>query len=218
MHLNRRLFFYQYWFSQRSLRERLLAFLLLLLLPWLLVLIILDFRNQWPGPSIETNSERRAELKLQQEQQHSLALRIGDDRYLRQSRHLQHLSEELQQVEQQIRIQSQKLNQPSGLSSVLEQLTSNPDVRLLQFNKLPLELADPMFQSSSQGMPVLYRHRVQLELQANFTHLVAFIHQLEQLDESLNWQSLALIRLESGQLQARLELFGLSPNPRWLDA
>ncbi len=213
-----------------SRREKVLVAGALILGPLLIAnALILDpqsARGRAQEKSIAQKSTALAETQMQigrlQQQ-----LKADPDAALKAE--LAALQGEQEKSDNELRQLGATLIRPEEMNGLLERLLARqPGLRLLSLKTLAPRsvLAEkPVSAKADAAKPVeklaekkfdLYRHGVEIRLEGNYGELLAYVAQLEQLQQKLLWGQLQYKVLDYPRAEMTLIVYTLSPDRAWL--
>ncbi len=123
------------------------------------------------------------------------------------------LQEQLRQLDQQLRAAHRQLFSAADTRHLLDQLLQSQPLRLQRMSRLPTaeeKLGD------DPSLPVLYRHRLLLELQGTYPEVQAFLHRLQNSALQAHWKRVRVANQDYPQLLLEIELVFPSFEEHWL--
>lgn len=111
---------------------------------------------------------------------------------------------------------SGKLVDPAEMAFVLESvLKSQSRLRLKHIRNLE---AEPLTADGDDGLVILYRHGLEIEVEGSYFDCLAYLEEIESLPWRLYWQFLDLDVLEYPNNRIRIEVSTLSLDEEWIGA
>lgn len=170
-------------------------------------------------------AQQAASVTEMRAQVDSLQQRLQNDPDAAAKAELAALLAEQVKLDGEIRQFGQTLVRPEEMNGLLERLLArHAGLRLLSLKTLApgSVLGDNEGAAKGEnGKPLeksfdLYRHGVEIRLEGNFGELLAYLVQLEQLQQRLLWGSLQYKVLEYPKAEMSLMVYTLSPERAWL--
>ncbi len=192
-----------------ALRER------ILLLSVAVVVLLLAFDALWLGPAQQTLRAEQARLQQLQDQRTSvqghledLARRAAEDPEAAMQARLRTLREELGQLDERLHDSTLRFVQPTQMAGVLEDLILGGEA--LTLVSMRSEPARPVsVPSREEGLPVIYRHGLAVELRGDYLALVDYLHIVEAMPWGLFWEALEVHAQDSGPRRFVVRVFTL---------
>ncbi len=203
------------WLDRFQPRERLLMLISLVLVVgflfqagiWLSGLTHQDTLEQ----RIETlrkefTANQNALIALQEAMNNPLARNLSE-----QNRALQ---DQLQELDNRISRVTDVLIPPDRMVTLLRELLNENGLTLQRLDVKPAARVQ-----SSEGDPgvILYRHRLELDLQGNYTALMQYLDAIEAKPWQLFWDEISIETKNYPQLNIRLRVHTLSDQEEWLN-
>ena len=133
------------------------------------------------------------------------------------------LREQLERVDRELAARTLRVITPQQMVAVLrDMLDDSPGLSLMALRNLgsrPVIREDGgggTAEDQAQGVPRVFRHRIELVVRGDYFTLLEYLERLEALDWQFQWDALALETVEYPQAEARLELSTLSLAEDWV--
>lgn len=208
--------------DEKSLRERMLLFLVIIALLYLAwqSLLMAPMEAQQKKLLSRLEGVRNEIAKLELQTQAILKRRDVDPNAINRQL-LSQYEEQIEALEEQIRNSIKGLIKPQQMASVLESvLTRDTDLSLVSVRNLkpePLIAPDPE-QTKEEGTEAagIYRHGMQLEFTGNYLSALGYLKALEQLEWGFHWDSIDIIVDDYPRAQIVITVYTLSLEEGWI--
>jgi len=124
------------------------------------------------------------------------------------------LREELSVLEDRISRVTDVLIPPNRMANLLRELLADNDLTLVRLGVQP---ASEIQTGDSDSGVVLYRHRLELDLQGSFPALLGYLEAIEAKPWQLFWDEISIETDNYPQLEIRLRVHTLSDKKEWLN-
>ena len=161
-------------------------------------------REQAEAEIAEARAER-AELEAE--------LEADPDEHLREE--IEALEDELAEIEAELEARLPNFIPPERMRAVLEGvLTEAPGVRLVRMERLP---AESVIDAEDNGAAAIYRHPIEVVIEADYNATVAYLEAVEGLPWQLSWERIEYEVQDHPEARVTLRLATLSGHRAWLD-
>ena len=126
----------------------------------------------------------------------------------------QALREELSALENRINRVTDVLIPPNRMANLLRELLVDNDLTLVRLDAQP---AARIKTGDGDSGVVLYRHRLELDLQGSFPALLGYLEAIEAKPWQLFWDEISIETENYPQLKIRLRVHTLSDRKEWLN-
>ncbi|GGX45001.1 hypothetical protein [Saccharospirillum salsuginis] len=124
------------------------------------------------------------------------------------------LREELSTLEDRINRVTDVLIPPNRMANLLRELLVDNDLTLVRLGVQP---ASEIQTGDGDSGVVLYRHRLELDLQGSFPALIGYLEAIEDKPWQLFWDEISIETDNYPQLRIRLRVHTLSDKKEWLN-
>jgi MSHA biogenesis protein MshJ len=207
------------WYSSRPLRERaLLLVCLLVVLFFIWDALLLSPFEMRKKKALSQASQIRVELTDLTTRQLLVEARKENDPDQENRQLLEQLQGEISRTRKQLEESVVNLISPQEMPGLLKELlVSQRSLKLLSLENQPAEsLQISQLVAEKQLGPVLYRHRLQLEVSGEYLAILAYLQQLEKLPRRLVWEELEIETQEYPLARVRLQVYTLSLSKGWI--
>lgn len=127
------------------------------------------------------------------------------------------LHNELERIQEEIGAEVPSFIPPQMMRQVLEEiLAERPGARLVNLQRIPAQPVIKGGDSDSADSPQVYRHAIELVIEADFPSTIDYLHELEALPWQFAWDLLDYQVVDYPWALIRLQMHTLSGHRRWL--
>jgi MSHA biogenesis protein MshJ len=207
--------------DEKSLRERVLLFLAII------ALLYLVWQSLLMGP-MEAQQKKllsrlegvRNEISKLEQQTQAILKRRDVDPNANNRKLLAQYQEQIEALEEQIRSSIQGLIKPQQMTAVLESvLTRDTDLSLVSVRNLkpePLVAPDPEQDEGATEAAGIYKHGMQLEFTGKYLSALGYLKALEQLEWGFHWDSIDITMGEYPTAHIVITVHTLSLEEGWI--
>ena len=207
------------WYDERTLRERGVLLICLLIVLYFLVdmLLLTPMANRIRAQHSAAEKSRYHLIELQAVAQQIEARKSFDPDREERVR-LAALNAEYDRLQSQLRENVVKLIAPREMPALLKELLLRQHkLQLFSLENFPaeeLKIGDAA--ADEKQVPHLYRHRLRMEFGGDYLSTLAYLRKLGELPRNLMWDELEIETMEYPQARVRFEVFTLSLEPGWI--
>ena len=213
--LRKRIEALQHRIDEFSLRERIILFLTVSLLLYLLInATLLSPLEAQQTQLLERTRALHAEIATLDQQAIAVVEASRHDPDAEQRRQLASLEQRTTQLRQQVHEALVGQVDPRQMSQALQQVVAHQQgLRLLKIENLPPETIQDLPADSTE---TIFRHRVSIELEGDYRSVVAYLEALEALEWQFVWDAMSVETHTYPLNRVRLQLHTLSLQRGWL--
>jgi MSHA biogenesis protein MshJ len=216
--MDRRLRQYRQRFDAQSIRER------GLLAASLIVVISFVWWSYYAAPMMQKTELRQVENQRLGAEVENMRAIVGDIRrriaagvYQEKEFQLVRLGEELDEVEEQLRVKTVELIDPEKMFELMNQLIyQDSHLRLLSLKRREVKQAIPSLDEKETEAPGLYRHVLEIEFAGKYLDILGYIQTLESLDWKLLWDEIEIHSDEYPKATVKVAISTLSTRKEWV--
>ena len=202
--------------DERHLRERILllaAIVVVLLLIWdVAIRAPLAEREQAARDRISQIDSERSELRDTAE---SLRAELDEVEADPEADRIAALEAELEAVDAELTERTARVISPAEMVAVLRDMVAEEaDLQLQNLSNLGVEEA--IAEDRDEGIPRVYRHRVELVATGDFFAVLSYLRRLEGLDWQFQWDDLRLETVSHPRARVTISLSTLSLDEGWI--
>ncbi len=217
--MNARLGLYLKKFNEQSLRERaLIAVTALVVVGFLWWAYFADPRQRQVDTLRVENQQIDREVQSSRAAIRDLRQRIADGVHIEKEVQLARLFEELERLEDQLRVKTIELVDPEDMFRLMGQLLSRDSkLKLLSLKRREVKAAIPQDDVSEPAEePAIFRHVLEIELAGKYIDILDYAQSLEQLDWKLLWDEIDIVSEEYPETTVKLVMSTLSTRKEWV--
>ncbi len=206
------------WFDARTLRERgILLLCCIVVLVTLTYVLVLTPASQRQAAARQQISTMQREIATLEETIDAIRRRDQQDPDMVLKERRDELQERLADQRRKLSAGVAQLVAPQEIPRLLRQMLSRQqNLVLVSLENLPPEALSATADDEDTEAPVVYRHRLQLQLQGDYLGTLAYLQSLEDLPRSLVWEDVELDAGNYPQVSIRLQLYTLGLSKGWL--
>lgn len=146
----------------------------------------------------------------------SLEVELAQDPDARLRQQSQRLQRQLDDIQRRLETLAEELVSPEAMVALLQQMLSRHEALALQSVEHDPAVPVQSAQSKEGESSGLYSHRITVTVTGHYFDLVAYLQELEALDDRLGWSGLHYEVLEWPEARLRVRLKTLSLSEDWL--
>ncbi len=205
-------------FNAFSLRER------LLLASLVLVTISFNWWHFYVQPTskalelqIFDNERISTEVTVTRNAIQQIRKRIAAGVHKEKEQRLTQLKEQLDEVEESLRLKTIKLVDPEDMFNLMSQMIYRESrlklINLKRFDVRPAIAAETAEERKDAG---IYRHVLEVKFSGNYADILSYMQSLEALDWVLIWDEIEIVSEDYPQIMVRLLISTLSTREEWV--
>ena len=133
---------------------------------------------------------------------------------------LAQLANELEKVEEELRVKTVELVDPEKMFELMNQLIYNDSrLQLLSLKRREVRPAIPPLEGEEQGAdeePGIYRHVLEIEFAGKFLDILKYMQEMEDLDWKLLWDEIDIQSEEYPKVVVKVVISTLSTRQEWV--
>jgi hypothetical protein len=171
---------------------------------------------------IETKQQENQRIMREVEgtraQVQAIRMRIAAGVHKEKEAHLAKLIEQLNQVEEELRVKTVELIDPEKMFQLMNELIYRDSrLTLLNLKRREVKPAIPVSEGDPPGQdPGIYRHVLEIEFSGKFLDFLRYMQSMEDLDWKLLWDEIEIVSEENSSVTVKVVISTLSTRKEWV--
>lgn len=203
--------------DERSLRERALLFIGLMVLIYVVASgWVFSPLQQEQARLARALKEQHAEIDVFNTKIQTFLTQGGQNEQTQRAR-LKSLQDELRSLDTAVGQINKRLVPPKEMAKLVAQvLRSNEGLQLLKIESLPSTIVEDKNVQQQLGSNTIYRHGMRVQFRGEYRDIVSYLHALETLPWRIYWGEVSLVTDLYPRSTVTVVIYTLSLNEAWI--